>query len=299
MMEIFKKIRARFLLAIFMVAVTLVACGSGKKADALDVSEPEPSAPHSDGLSNAGNVSVASPYSTFDLSACLEIARGDVSAAEDLCLGIITAGLVGTIEICAGVGGELAPMRQPSLQSLDVNGDGQSEFLYDVTENYQCDGAPSVLSCGSLGCPVLLLEEHDGAWNTIGLLNTGDAVAAEVLLPEPGMQYGTLRGGCAGERPCEEMTYYVRDGSAYLETMIDANGQWVDIAPAGLWTLIDETAVLASPSPGAVVLQRYPAGTEVAVIGDARGAPYKYVSPCNACKSGFVDSTALRKASWN
>lgn len=37
-------------------------------------------------------------------------------------------------------------------------------------------------------------------------------------------------------------------------------------------------------------------GTEVVVIGDARGAPYKYVSPCNACRSGFMDPAALRKA---
>jgi hypothetical protein len=93
------------------------------------------------------------------------------------------------------------------------------------------------------------------------------------------------------------MAYYQWDGSTYLRTMIDANGHWVDIAPAGLWTLIDDTAVLASPSPNAVMLQRYPAGTDVVVIGDARIAPYKYVSPCNACKSGFVDSTALRKMS--
>jgi hypothetical protein len=31
------------------------------------------------------------------------------------------------------------------------------------------------------------------------------------------------------------------------------------------------------------------------VIGNARVAPYKYVSPCNACASGFIDPGVLRK----
>ncbi len=259
-------------LAAFMLAAALVACGSA-----------------------AGVGTVAAPYSNIDLGACLRIARGETAAAEDLCPGFIHASLVGSIEICSQVGGELVAMQQSSLQSLDVSGDGQAEFLFDFAENYQCDGAPSVFSCGSLGCPVLLTERRDGLWRTIGLLDAGDAVAAEALSPEPGSAYGMLRGGCVGVRPCDELTYYRWDGSAYSATMIEAGGHWVDIAPGGLQTLVIDSAVLAAPLPGAAVLEHYPMGTEVVVIGDARGAPYKYVSPCNSCKSGFVEPAVLQQ----
>lgn len=257
-------------LAASMLAAALVACGSA-----------------------AGVGTVAAPYSDIDLGTCLRIARGETAATEDLCPGFISASLVGSIEICSQVGGELVAMQQSSLQSLDVNGDGQAEFIFDFAENYQCNGSPSVFSCGSLGCPVLLTEQRDGLWRTIGLLDAGDAVAAEALPPEPGAAYGVLRGGCGGIRPCDELTYYYWDGSAYSATMIEAGGHWVDIAPGGLQTLVVDSPVLSAPLPRAAVLEHYPKGTEIVVIGDARGAPYKYVSPCNSCKSGFVEVAAL------
>jgi hypothetical protein len=262
-------------LAVFLVAVFLAAC------------RPAPSP--------VSVVSRANSYATVDPGVCLRIARGNLSASESLCLGFISQSLVETISTCAQVGGKLVPLQPPSLQSVDVNGDGQFEFLYDVTENFQCDGAPSVFSCGSLGCPVPLFEKRNGAWIAIGFLSTGDAAAIEVLMPEPGLRYGTLRGGCAGDRPCEEWTYYRWNGSAYQRTMIEVRGHWVDVAPDGLWTLVREVPVLASPAPDARVLERYPVDSEVVVIGDARGTPYKYVSPCNSCKNGFIDPAALRR----
>jgi hypothetical protein len=33
----------------------------------------------------------------------------------------------------------------------------------------------------------------------------------------------------------------------------------------------------------------------VVVIGAAREAPYKYVSPCSACRRGFVEAAVLKK----
>jgi hypothetical protein len=77
--------------------------------------------------------------------------------------------------------------------------------------------------------------------------------------------------------------------------MIDVRGNWVDIANGGLWTLVTDVGVLAAPSPDAAVLERYPKGTEVVVLGNARDGQYKYVSPCNACQNGFIDPAALRK----
>ena len=277
-----------------LIAAALAACGpDGKPASPGDGAAPAATAQSAAAAVDV--VSVAAPYSAIDLDACLRIARNEPAGSGDRCPGFISASLVDTIATCAEVGGELVPLPQPSVQALDVNGDGLSEFLYDVTENYYCDGAPSILSCGSRGCPVLLAEQRDGAWHTIGYFNPIDAVAVEVLAPEPGSAYGVLRGGCVGQRPCDELTHYSRDGSTYAAAMIEAGQNWVDVAPGGLWTLVADTPVLAAPSPGAAVLAEFPAGTDVVVMGDARGAPWKYVSPCNACKSGFVPAEAMRK----
>jgi len=152
-----------------------------------------------------------------------------------------------------------------------------------------------LFSCGSLGCPVSLFERRANAWVAIGAMRATDAPAAEVLAPAPGDRYGILRSGCAGDRPCGEWTYYRWNGSAYQDVMIDVRGNWVDIANGGLWTLVTDVGVLAAPSPDAAVLERYPKGTEVVVIGNARDGQYKYVSPCNACQNGFIDPAALRK----
>jgi hypothetical protein len=43
------------------------------------------------------------------------------------------------------------------------------------------------------------------------------------------------------------------------------------------------------------VLDEYPAGTAMVVIGAARDAPFQFVSPCNACRRGFVEAAALAK----
>ena len=45
------------------------------------------------------------------------------------------------------------------------------------------------------------------------------------------------------------------------------------------------------------VLDEYPLGTTVIVIGTARDAPWTFVSPCNACRRGFVETALLKKQS--
>jgi len=50
---------------------------------------------------------------------------------------------------------------------------------------------------------------------------------------------------------------------------------------------------LLAAAPGASVINRYDAGTEVAIVGTAYGAGYYYVSPCNACESGLVPKSAV------
>jgi hypothetical protein len=41
------------------------------------------------------------------------------------------------------------------------------------------------------------------------------------------------------------------------------------------------------------VIKHYDANTEVAIVGTAEQADYYYVSPCNACESGFVPKSAI------
>jgi hypothetical protein len=55
-----------------------------------------------------------------------------------------------------------------------------------------------------------------------------------------------------------------------------------------LYTTTAAMDVLAEPKSGSKTLQRYQAGAIMAVIGEATGTDYLYVSPCNACENGFV-----------
>ena len=84
---------------------------------------------------------------------------------------------------------------------------------------------------------------------------------------------------------------YAKRGDGWVELgAINA-----DDAPGGLWTLTRDAPILASPEPDGQVLDEYTVGNAVVVIGNARGSPFKFVSPCNACRRGFVDETALKK----
>jgi len=280
-----------------LVAVLASACSSGSGAASGPYNGPSTTTPAV--LATAKTpatrvLATARPYTLVDLGNCLDIATGKMPADERRCPGFIEMSATEAAATCKAVGGTLVAAQQPSLQSLDVNGDGQSEFLYDFTENFVCDNSPSVFSCGSLGCPVVLTQKRDGIWNTIGTLRSYDAFRAELLAAEGDSAYGIVRAGCGGKRPCEEMWHYRWDGSAYQITTIEVRGHVVDFANDGLWALIDDQSVLAEPSPDAAVLDRYPKDTIVVVIGDARATPYKYVSPCNACTSGFVDAGVLR-----
>ena len=62
----------------------------------------------------------------------------------------------------------------------------------------------------------------------------------------------------------------------------------------GLRASDGDIAVFAAPRPDAAVLAVYPSRTELAIVGTVVGADYYYVSPCNACESGFVPTSALK-----
>lgn len=267
----------------FAVVLGLALAACGAQGDAI---------PPAGSTSADPVVSTAVPYTDVDLTSCLQMPDSGAPTA-DACPGFIRTALAPTGETCSEFGGVLQPMAAPIIWSLDADADGEPEFLFDVTQNYYCDGAPSALSCGSLGCPVFLYAGRDDAWAVLGHMNAEDVSRADVLAARGGSGYGTLSGGCGGIRPCEELTHYTWDGSSYDRTAMVVRGHGVDVSPGGLWTLAGDTPVLSEPVAGAEVLDSYPAGTQMVVIGDARDAPYRYVSPCNVCERGFVATDAL------
>ncbi len=234
--------------------------------------------------------SAAVPFMDLDLSACLA-----AGAVRGQCPGYVLRSLDSMVEECSRVGGTLQAGAEPRAWSLDVDADGKAEVIIDITENFGCSAAPSLFSCGSLGCPYALYAERNGEWVMLGAIDASDAPGLEVLPATQGPPAVELRGGCVGRRPCDEMAHYSWSGSDYRRTWVEFRGQAVDWAPDGLWELDRDTPVLAEPVAAAEVIGRYPADTSVVVLGDARGAPYKFVSPCNACQSGFVDAASLKK----
>ena len=84
-------------------------------------------------------------------------------------------------------------------------------------------------------------------------------------------------------------------GMYYEAASVEVRGYPVDFANSvhGLHALVADTTLLATPRADGAALERHSAGTEVDIIGTAEAADYYYVSPCNACASGFVPRTAL------
>lgn len=238
--------------------------------------------------------SVATLTRNLPLAACLADQTSETEVAQSECPTYILLALDSMIQMCAAAGGSIQPAEEPEAWVLDVNSDGQSEVLVDINENFICYGAPAVFSCGSLGCPFFLYTPRGDAWVEMGAINADDAPKLELLAAKAG-ENATLRGGCLGERPCSELTHYEWKGSSYERTWINYRGNVVDVLPGGLWTLTKESSVRTAPNKTAPVLDEYPEGTTVVVIGSARTGPYQLVSPCNACRRGFVETALLRQ----
>jgi hypothetical protein len=241
----------------------------------------------------------ATTAGTIDLAYGLAVARNQAKPDEDRCPGFIVSilsGPFGALAQCEEVGGTLVAAKNASIRAIDVNGDGQPEYLFALDADFACEGAASIFSCGSLGCPLVLFERTDGAWAAIGALDAS-ADQSIVVAPADGTtNHRQLRVGCPGQDPCDESIEYGWTGTGYEQLGRQVRGFWVDVvnSPHGLRELVSETPVLATPSATGKVLGRYVAGTEVAIIGKACGAPYYYVSPCNACENGFVEKSAVR-----
>lgn len=279
----------RLVISVLACVLLLAACGRGS-----DESGSGDSGDGSSGARSERAVSTAVLKKDIDLTGCLTEESEDTATAGN-CPTYILQSLDYMIQECSRVGGELEALPESAAWSLDVSGDGKPEVLLDLTQNFTCQGAPTVFSCGSLGCPYFLYTQDGDDWNEMGAINADDAPGIEVLASKAKDIPGTLRGGCTGQRPCSEFTFYTWNGNAYDRSLIEYRGQKVDVAPGGLWTLTRDAPVLAAPAKGAAVLDEYPAGTTFVVLGAARSAPYKFVSPCNACRRGFVEAESLKK----
>jgi hypothetical protein len=191
---------------------------------------------------------------------------------------------------CIDAGGKPVPAAQPELFALDVNDDSRSEFTFDLQHNITCEGAESVYSCGSLGCPVTLYEKLGGKWRPIAWIY---AVAPESIQLGPESRAGyrdLLVADGAAER-----WHYEWQGDSYDRTHLEVRGVRVEFAGSvhGLREVRMNTDLLAAPERTAQVLSRVDKGTEVAIVGTAERG-FFYVSPCNACESGFLHASELQ-----
>lgn len=231
----------------------------------------------------------------LDFAACLAEEMTDDAAQTSRCPSFALLSLDYMAGQCAAHGGTLKARQPSEAWSLDVDGDASAEVLVDLIGNFDCEGAPGAFACGSTGCPFLLYKKREDTWAEIGAINADDGPGIEVLPAAEGT-FATLRGGCLGQQPCSELTHYEWKGQAYQRTWIDFKGHPVDVAAGGLMTLTQDAAVLDAPDrKRGQVLDEYPVGTAVIVIGTARDAPFSFVSPCNACRRGFIETALLAK----
>jgi len=232
----------------------------------------------------------------IDMSVCLDpVAQGAIPDPQR-CPGFLIQPITDALQSCREAGGKLRAASPANVWAIDVNGDGKREYVFEYAGNVDCEGLPSLFDCGSLGCPKELYEEHAGAWRPIGEIYADSMESVEALAPATGQRYRTLRVGCAGETPCPEYWISEWTGEHYERERIEVRGFVVEFANSihGLHNLVGETDVLATPESGATVIGHYDASTEVAIVGTAKDADYYYVSPCNACDSGFVPTSAVR-----
>jgi hypothetical protein len=234
----------------------------------------------------------AADSADIDIDACFAaIAAGDEADAA-ACPSFLMQTAVDASQICRDVGGIVGAIEAADIWSIDVNGDDRPEHAFAIDDVVYCEGAASVFSCGSLGCPKALYGERDGAWQFIGSLSarSREEIALADTVREDG--YHDLILGCSTGDECVRWTYIWSNGT-YEPESAEVRGHLVDYASSvhGLFALAADTTVLATPTADGEPLDRYAVGTEVAIIGTA--GEYYYVSPCNACQSGFVAAALI------
>jgi hypothetical protein len=280
----------RIFIALLTAVLVLAGCGGDSERAATRASKGKTTAVAE---SEVGAPAVITKR--LDFASCLSEDIADEAAQSTRCPSFALLSLDYMSSQCSATGGKLKARQPSEAWSLDVDGDASAEVLVDLVGNFDCEGAPGAFACGSTGCPFLLNKKREDTWVELGAINADDAPGIEVLPAEEG-KYATLRGGCMGQQPCSEYSYYEWNGQEYKRTWIDFKGHPVDVAAGDLMTLTKDSAVLDAPGGRkAQPLDEYPVGTAMIVIGTARDAPYSFVSPCSACRRGFVETALLAK----
>jgi hypothetical protein len=193
--------------------------------------------------------------------------------------------------LCREARGTLEGAIDGNVWAIDVNDDGRSELAFELDGNVTCTDAWSLFSCGSLGCPKTLYELRAGAWTAIG-----DIFAAwpeQLTLGAARSADGHRSLEVCVESGCPERWTYEWQGTRYDTARVDVRGTRVDIAGSvsGPHALAAATTVRETPRANGADIGRYDAGTDVAIVGTA--GDWYYVSPCDACESGFVPRAAV------
>ena len=232
----------------------------------------------------------------LDLPRCVSALEVDAASTARECRAFLRAPVAAARETCRAAGGKLGPAVHPNVWVIDVNGDGRDEYAFDYEGIAVCTGAASAFSCGSLGCPKELYEERGGVWARLGEIYADSPDAVDVLAAARG-GYRDLRVGCGAVEPCDERWHYGWRGDHYERIDLEARGYRVAFSDSehGLRAADGDLAVLAAPKRDAAVLEVYPPRTELSIVGTVVDADYYYVSPCNACESGFVPKSALQR----
>jgi hypothetical protein len=280
----------RILIASLAAVLVLSACGDAGQSD-VTRTQRKAKATAASGPSGVP----ATLTRRLDLGSCLAETMTEDEAQSSRCPSFALLSLDYMSQQCSAHGGTLKAHVPSEAWSLDVDGDASAEVLIDLIGNFDCDGAPGAFACGTTGCPFLLYKKRGDSWAEIGAINADDAPGIGVLPAKEG-EYAVLRGGCEGQQPCSELVHYEWNGKAYARTWIDYKGHPVDVAPGTLMTLTKDSAVYDAPGgKRAQALDEYPVGTSMLVIGTAREGPYSFVSPCNACRRGFVETALLAR----
>jgi hypothetical protein len=232
---------------------------------------------------------------TIDMRACVAAVATSSGSNAAACPAFLFSTVTDAWQSCREAGGRLAPVEPASVWSFDLNGDSRPEHAFEIDDVVYCEQAWSLFSCGSLGCPKGLYAERDGAWQFIGSISASSRDAIEVTDTVHADGYHDFSVGCGTDQECVENWHYLWRDGFYEATSVDVRGYRVAFADSvhGLYPLVEDTTLLATPTTAGPPLDRYGAGTEVAIIGTAEASAYFYVSPCNACVSGFVPTSAL------
>ena len=236
----------------------------------------------------------AVPLTSVSPAHCVDTLAQRAATDPLRCPAALRTAVVEAQTLCRGAGGTLAGAKEGDVWALDVNGDGRNELMFALDRNVTCEGAWSLFSCGGLGCPKTLYELRDGEWVAVGSISA--EAPEQVALARAAAADGHRTIEACARDDCGERWSYEWLG---IDVRSDArrcsrNARRCRRLDPRALRAIGSDDVASSAFARAAEMGHYDAGTEVAILGTAAGGDYFYVSPCNACDSGFAPRAALK-----